>query len=654
MCQFSSPNKCIFEEKYLYWNEIFPNSLLKFNQLPTDTFGNCIFHSQEVKWKKENLFFDYFLRYIDLSIKDENINSIDLTQLIITGDKSEMINLSGIDFTKPLNMKLCTFEGTLDMRNSTFNENVDIYKSMFNGPVYFNKSKFHDRTKINNCIFNKPAYFNDSEFTSKNRDSYLSFTESIFKEQANFSDTKYLGANTDVNFQLVNFKHNVYFTASKFERHAIFNGTHFEGNTDFRSVIFENNAVFVERVQNDLSNIVVFNSVDFSLAKFNRSVIFQNTKFNKAASFDETMITQCSFKDIFINSDLSFNNSKLGLADFDNFELNTNGRIIFRGVLNNKVLTSPTNFNIADEKINGFISFENTKMSWINKNQVDFLLTLEKKGKVYFDNDCEFEANVKILAFRIEGHPGNYKLFKTIFQKLEEWIALFTNNIQTFLQIDTSSISSNEMKIKVVWQREEDYKLFQTLSKYYFECLNEKSENQISEILSKISSPDFLNSFSTDNNIYFSNLNNNLKDIIDDVIDTFGKYIKNCDLVMPPELSKNLLNSQTSLNFFPNEQIDIFYFLNLVNNALINFDLKNVTLNINMINKTIISGKGHTIGNITQQNQIPESSNDTKAPDDKPSKIKTILSAIPEWAKILAGLGAIATLVKVIIEYNKH
>ena len=650
MCQFSSPNKCIFEDRFLHWNGLFPNDLLKFDELPTDTFGNCIFHSREVKWKKENFFFDYFINYINLSIKDESINSIDFTEVLITGDKSDMINLSGFDFTKTLNIKLCILESTLDMRNSNFHENVDIYKSIFNAPVYFNKSKFHDRTQINNCIFSKPAYFNDSEFTSKNRDSYLSFTESIFKEQANFSDTKYLGTDTDVNFQLVTFKHNVYFTASKFERRALFNGTHFEGNTDFTSIVFENSVFFIERVQNGLSNIVKFNSVDFSVTKFNRTVQFQNTKFNKAVSFDETLITQCSFKDISINSDLSFNNSKLGLADFDNFELNTNSRIIFRGVLNNKVLTSPTNFNINDEKINGFISFENTKISWINKSQVDFLLALEKEGKVYFDNDCEFEANVKILPFKIEGHPGNYKLFKTIFQKLEEWIALFTNNIQTFLQIDTSSISSNEIKIKVVWQRDEDYKLFQTLSKYYFECLNEKSEEQISEILNKISSLDFLNSFSNDKNAYFSNLNNNLKDIINDVIGTFGNYIKNCDIELSTELSNNLLSLPASLNSFPNEQIDFFYFLNLVNSALVNFDLKNVTLNVNMINKTIISGKGHKIGNITQQNQLPEHSIDTKSINDKPSKSKTLFSSIPEWAKILAGLGAIAGLIKVIIE----
>lgn len=547
MCKFSHKETCTYEDQFLSWDDTVFSAKVLLKKLPLDSNQLCIFHSKNLQWKRETNFHGYLLAFINLCEKDSRIESIDILNITLVGNINKSIDLSNRSFTKPLQIKFCIFEDFLDFRNSIFQNLVDFHKSIFNASAHFNKSKFYNRTGINNCTFNKPVYFNDSEFIAEYRDSYLSFTESIFNEQANFSDTKYLGKYSDVNFQLVQFKHNIYFTASLFERHVIFNGSTFEeGNADFRSVVFENKVLFNERVQNGKKNIVSFDNVDFSNAQFKNIVEFQGTIFNKNSSFNNTVLNQSLFRNITVNSELSFIESVFGMGDFDNISLHADGRISFRGSSSNKIFTRQTNFNIKEHKINGYILFENTKVSWISKTQIELLRLLEKNGKLFF-RDCEFETNVTIISYFLKGTTGNFLLFKKIFQNLSDWIELFTNGVQTSLEVDSSQKRSNEIRIKVVWLRDEDLDLFKTLSKYFFDCLNEEKDEKLTEILSEITSNDFLRSFATEENNHFPSLSLNLQRLLNDTITYFKFNIYNNKTELSIKSNLLLENNNTNL-----------------------------------------------------------------------------------------------------------
>ena len=69
MCLSTSTNKCSYEEKFLLWNDTFDSQELNFLKLPHDSVGNCVFHSQDVKWKIENKFHQ-FLDEKKLTLRD--------------------------------------------------------------------------------------------------------------------------------------------------------------------------------------------------------------------------------------------------------------------------------------------------------------------------------------------------------------------------------------------------------------------------------------------------------------------------------------------------------------------------------------------------------------------------------------------------------
>lgn len=81
----------------------------------------------------------------------------------------------------------------------------------------------------------------------------------------------------------------------------------------------------------------------------------------------------------------------------------------------------------------------------------------------------------------------------------------------------------------------------------------------------------------------------------------------------------------------------------------------------NMSKKPIINNSVNVHGNVnnSQFNQGSDFSgfsniqDVTQEPQQKAPEKKSIWSNIPEWAKILGGIGAIASLIKVVIELNK-
>lgn len=71
-------------------------------------------------------------------------------------------------------------------------------------------------------------------------------------------------------------------------------------------------------------------------------------------------------------------------------------------------------------------------------------------------------------------------------------------------------------------------------------------------------------------------------------------------------------------------------------------------------NSVVISGSKNV--NVVQGSDFRDLTNEqsvAQEPQQKAPENKTIWSNIPEWAKILGGIGAIASLIKVVIELNK-
>lgn len=88
-----------------------------------------------------------------------------------------------------------------------------------------------------------------------------------------------------------------------------------------------------------------------------------------------------------------------------------------------------------------------------------------------------------------------------------------------------------------------------------------------------------------------------------------------------------------------------------------NYNLDDYDMSKKPITNNTINVHGNA--NNSQFNQgsdfsgFPNIQDVTQEPKQKAPEKKTIWSNIPEWAKILGGIGAIASLIKVVIELNK-
>ncbi|GGG25336.1 hypothetical protein GCM10011344_27520 [Dokdonia pacifica] len=402
-----------------------------------DSDGKCIFHSNHIKWKRENDFYRFLFILIEIYlIKKEEV---DLNGVCFIS-KTENTSISYLQDLFPCNLHGAVFWEDIDMHNQIISYEVNLEYCNFKSDVFFENCTFESRVIFSNIDFRcetsgtfefKGCKFNASvDFCNNRIQGSLSIQDCHFLEQFIFLDNRLLDdglfevtstfedytifGNLDITSTLVNF------CDCHFNGETVFSNNKIQPEQQFilgpltvkRTLLFsgkDNNRIFhgYTRFQIDLERIegkITFQNVNLSNIdeKDRREIIqLQSTgkiiiergcikyrlqtpekkidiKENNQALIDEITRTYSNFFTVHTGWNLGVEVVERNSNIFTFFyfsDENISEDFFF------DLLTST-----SKELLSGFINFEN----YLNKS----------KGKSYFINGLNGIISLMTISFR--------------------------------------------------------------------------------------------------------------------------------------------------------------------------------------------------------------------------------------------------------------
>lgn len=340
--------------------------------LPHDSMDKCIFHSQDIAWKKANHFTKYFRALLKLhEIIPDSPRIIDLREFIIIGEtvKNNFISRTTNEAVK---RKLRDFIGTQEQQYTELRlKNCLILKEIRLDNIICKTAFF-----IKDCQFNafvvKKAVFEKS-FKIMN----TVFHEGWESDEALFE--------TEIDIDNCKFENICSFEKTIFKGHVNLYGT-FEQAVDFSWARFENafnksREDFAD-ISGDFKWVVLFENAyfgciaDFSYSNFAREASFINTIFKEKALFNDIKV-----EDI----------------------------LQFRATVHaNKLFENLVEFDIKQEDIEGQIVFENVNLHQIVQKDRERLIdwSRERDSKIEIGRGCikyRLQTPIKILEINDNG-----------------------------------------------------------------------------------------------------------------------------------------------------------------------------------------------------------------------------------------------------------
>ncbi|VEJ01767.1 hypothetical protein [Campylobacter jejuni] len=314
------------------------------------------------------------------------------------------------------------------------------------------KCIFQDQVKFIKCIFEKCVDFNASKFKSK-----VSFTISIFKENARFIKTEFLAKCNnhkiiENNFKEVKFCNNVTFRRAKFESKVSFTISIFKENARFIKTEFLAKCNNHKIIENNFSETIFYNKTNFYKAKIVSKIDFKISRFKGEIRFVETKFLSKldneianNFREVVFEDKVYFNKTKINTQiNFKMAKFKNNVEFVN---LHNNVSFNNVNFK-------GIVNFENLNINTLNFKNVIFN-NIVSFDNIRFDNNCKpnFENCTFSDQFNIEHKYIEYKFdeiektqeydkllnYRDLFRKLK------SNRIAHHNLIDASELRAQEL-----------------------------------------------------------------------------------------------------------------------------------------------------------------------------------------------------------------
>ncbi len=224
--------------------------------LPMDSQGTCIFHSQDMDWKRENGFGRSFRRLVELLNQAEQDH--DFAAFVFGGD--EVRPRSGAE-VQVLHIRDTVFRRETDFTGSSFLDSIEFDAVHFQGGATFRSATFHRDLEISNTRargfdFVKAeirgrafflevdcagyALFDDARFTGS-ADGYASRFDGVrFQGLTTFAGASFrLGNTSSAGFLSVSFEDVADFTDVQFHCHVEFKNVTFASAAEFINTSFD-------------------------------------------------------------------------------------------------------------------------------------------------------------------------------------------------------------------------------------------------------------------------------------------------------------------------------------------------------------------------------------------------------------------------------
>jgi len=358
--------------------------------LPIDEDGFCIFHSNNIEWKRENNFVRMFFDLVNLLNQTEPDHKNKHGQLL-------RLNFAGFVFVSAIENADFVFDGLnhhseIGILNNSQNQHLQRQNDTgfssqirftFLGLPDFRNSVFHETLRINNVNFKIGCDFRDSRFLKDFRIIETVFSESSFLDniivESNFYclNSTFIGA---VSFANSIFKSNFAISEDPkfFKNRANMNEKErfsFSGDfVELDKISFGN-----EKSWTKFENLTFkdYTPVNFTESKFEGLVIFREIAFNDYVNFINSEFNLLTNNDP-TNSSVSFTQIKIGNGALIKFK----GSKPFFNMFKNDVY-----FHFKED-FDGLISFTNVNFDNIDKKSEKLLLKMKEAGLVSIGNGC--------------------------------------------------------------------------------------------------------------------------------------------------------------------------------------------------------------------------------------------------------------------------
>lgn len=289
-----------------------------FDELPVDSEGKCVFHSQNISWKEKNDFVDFLTKYVSKCRK--NNYEIDLREVHFIAKKDRII-IDYIDIISGANLVGVTFHDSIELKGKNL------------------KKKIPNELSFKDCTFKNNVKFKNCEFREK-----LEFCEVTFE---NVYGVLYLEFH-DCSFYYFDFIRNKNFGA-----HIAIVGCEFMEDVSFENFTMSDN--FLDIVDNTFNERFAFRNSEVDTLYINLS----NNEFNEEATFENTSFYATT----------DFNTPKVVQ------------KLIFTGSAERKIFYGQTRFSLKDEDVQGQIIFQQTQLNVVKKEDLEKIKELTKIGE---------------------------------------------------------------------------------------------------------------------------------------------------------------------------------------------------------------------------------------------------------------------------------
>jgi uncharacterized protein YjbI with pentapeptide repeats len=326
--------------------------------LPVDDHGACIFHSQELAWKRQNDFTGKFLQLVQLLNEHDAESYYDFTEFVFPG--SDLITKKGAQ------------QYLLRISDVIFPKHAYFTGALFLNSFTLEQVEFHNGASFNRAIFHHDLTFENSNFRG------LDFREAKFSDGVTFKEVKSLS------FALFS---DATFEASRNSALVYFKKTLFAGITDFSAADFtlsDQGAVSFENVQ------------------FEDVAVFRNTHFNCQVDFsDVTFAHTTDFIDTSFDIVRSTARYRGAAVEFNRIKVTSGAELSFistdphRKMFNHDVEMS------FKEDPSGSVRFENVNFNLFSLSSKQRLTQLAKLGRVEIGSGCikyRFQTEVQTIS----------------------------------------------------------------------------------------------------------------------------------------------------------------------------------------------------------------------------------------------------------------
>lgn len=376
-------------------------------KLPIDNHGACIFHSQDIEWKRQNDFKGQFLRLLQLLNAYETHDFYDFAEFRFVGNELR---------TKPdsNHYALCIKDITIPKH------------------VYFTGAFFVDTFELEGINFESGADFNEAIFANNfkiknSRISGLSFISAQFKQQVLFSNVDSLSYTLFENAK---------FTGTQGDYSAKFEDSRFHGLTDFSSAIFA--PLGIKSIV--FSKVQFKNITDFTNTQFHNHIVFKDVSFLDVTEFIDTLF------------DTTKSSARYGGAavEFERIIVTKDAVLNFKSTdPQNKIFNHDVMMSFKEDPV-GIIRFENVNFNHFLPKSRKRLIQLAKTGRIEIGLGCikyRFQTDVRTISVS----EGNTALILELCQTFTNYF-IVSNGINLGLEI----VERNNTEVRFFYFTDED------------------------------------------------------------------------------------------------------------------------------------------------------------------------------------------------------